>query len=303
MSVDTQPIDTWCREVLGASVSATIFSRGRLAQVIGVQLDDGRKVVVKLRPASPRLAAVVSTQRHLHQSGVPCPRPLAGPLPFRGQAITADSYVPADQLPGGVPPADACAELLAAIVAAGPPASAVAELNPAPPWVGWDHPGDQTWPPPDDLDADLNRSAASDWLDAAARRVRQALLAHASAPVVGHVDWEAHNMGWDGESPIVVYDWDSLAIRTEPTIVGAAATVFASTTGRTVAASVSDTATFLDSYQRRREPFPAEDMKAAWAAGLWTLLYNAKKETAGGGGGYLKHLEAELEQRMRLAGL
>ncbi len=40
-------------------------------------------------------------------------------------------------------------------------------------------------------------------------------------------------MGWDGESPIVVYDWDSLAIRTEPTIVGAAATVFASTTGRT----------------------------------------------------------------------
>lgn len=303
MSVDTQPIDAWCRVVLGAGVSAPIFSSGRLAQVIGVQLDDGRKVVVKVRPASPRLAAVVSTQRHLHQSGVPCPRPLVGPLPFGGQVITAESYVPAEQLPGGVPPADACAELLAAVVAAGPLASAVAELNPAPPWVAWDHPGDQTWPPPDDLDADLNRSVSSDWLEAAARRVRQALLVHASAPVVGHVDWEAHNMGWESDRPIVVYDWDSLAIRTEPTIVGAAATVFASTTGRTIAASVSDTATFLDSYQRRREPFPAEDMKAAWAAGLWTLLYNAKKETAGGGGGYLKHLEAELEQRMGLAGL
>ena len=101
----------------------------------------------------------------------------------------------------------------------------------------------------------------------------------------------------------MVYDWDSLAIRTEPTIVGAAATVFASTTGSTIAASVSDTATFLDSYQRRRERFPSEDMRAAWAAGLWTLLYNAKKETAGGGVGYLKHLEAELEERMRLAGL
>ncbi len=303
MAADAKSIDSWCREVLRAAVAARIFSSGHLAQVVGVALDDGREVVVKIRPPAPRLVAVIVTQRHLHDSGVPCPQPLTEPLPFGGQMITAETYIAADPPPAGAPPAAPCAELLAAVVTAAPPARNVPALDPSPPWVGWDHPGDQTWPPPDDLDVDLNSVAANGWIDDTARRIRHALRRHTYPPVVGHVDWEAHNLGWNGKRPTVIYDWDSLAIRPEPAVAGVAATVFGSTTGTTVAASVSDTAAFLDSYQHHRGAFQPEQIKAAWAAGLWTLLYNAKKETAGGGSGYLRHLETELEQRARLAGL
>lgn len=275
MTLVEPSIDIWCRDVLGAGVARSLFSGGHLATVTGVELHDGRQVVVKIRPASLRLSAVVLVQRHLHDARVPCPRPLIEPLPFQGQAITAETYVPADPLPARRPPADGCAELLAVVIAATPAASTVPDLSPPPPWVGWDHPGDQTWPPPDDLDVDLNAVPATDSIDRAARRVRAALRRHRAARVVGHVDWEAHNMGWVDERPAVIYDWDSLAIRPEPTIAGAAATVFGSTTGTAVAASVAETAAFLDRYQQSRRPFIEQDVRAAWAAGLWVLLYNA----------------------------
>ena len=84
---------------------------------------------------------------------------------------------------------------------------------------------------------------------------------------------------------------------------GAAATVFGSTTGTTVAASLAETEAFLEHYQRERGALGRGELQAAWAAGLWTLLYNARKETAGGGGGYLLRLYAELGERMRRSGL
>jgi hypothetical protein len=116
------------------------------------------------------------------------------------------------------------------------------------------------------------------------------------------MDWEAHNIGWQGRRPVVVYDWDSLAIRTEPTIAGAAATVFGSSGQAQIAATLNQTEDFLDHYQRRRGPWTPHQREIAWAAGLWVLLYNARKETAGGGVGYLWHLDGELDHRLRLSG-
>jgi hypothetical protein len=118
--------------------------------------------------------------------------------------------------------------------------------------------------------------------------------------------WVRWDHGEEGrlDRPVVVYDWDSLAVRTEPTMAGAAATVFAATTGSQVAATVEQSEAFLDAYQQRRGAvWSSRAVQLAWAAGLWLLLYNAKKETAGGGTGYLRHLEAEADQRRLRAGL
>jgi hypothetical protein len=41
----------------------------------------------------------------------------------------------------------------------------------------------------------------------------------------------------------------------------------------------------------------------AYAAGLWVLLYNARKELAGGGSGYLAHLARDLQERLQRAGV
>lgn len=280
-TINPQEIDAWCRRTFGAGVVRGIFSSGHVRQVVAVVLDDGRSVVVKVRPPSRRLQAVVAVQRHLHDRGVPCPRPLAGPVLLEGQAITAETYVPASPLPTNRPLPDECARLLGAVISAAPPPHAAADLAPAPPWVLWDHPGDATWPEPDDLRVDLNGSGGPHWLDDAGKMVRRRLREDDSAVTVGHVDWEAHNMGWEHDVPVVVYDWDSLAIRSEAAIAGAAATVFGSTTGTTIAATIEQTVAFFDAYRRTRPQWSERDLEVAWAAGLWVLLYNAKKECAG----------------------
>ena len=53
---------------------------GHLSRVYGVRLVDGRDVMVKTRPASPRLAACTQVQRWLWEAGFPAPQPLVGPV-------------------------------------------------------------------------------------------------------------------------------------------------------------------------------------------------------------------------------
>ncbi|MDQ1491741.1 MAG: hypothetical protein QOJ23_4255 [Actinomycetota bacterium] len=149
----------------------------------------------------------------------------------------------------------------------------------------------------------MNDHAGPDWVDDAARRIRARLAAVTERGAIGHVDWEAHNLDWADGVPTMVHDWDSLAIRPEPAIAGAAATVYPSVAGGAVAATIDQTTAFLDAYHYHRPEWSGADVEDAWAAGLWVLLYNAKKESLGGGTGYLKHLERDLDQRLRHAGL
>lgn len=279
-----------------------LFAGGHVARVVAVELADHREVVVKVREPSARVAAVFEVQRRLFDAGYPCPEPLVGPCPFDGLLATAEAYVPGGTLDGAWPPVRACADLLSELLTRTPSPQLFPELAPPPPWVYWDHPGEAVWPHPDDIGVDLNGVGAFGRLDSAGERVRARLQADDGAPALGHMDWEAHNIGWQGRRPVVVYDWDSLAIRTEPTIVGAAATVFGSSGQAQIAATLSQTKNFLDHYQRRRGPWTPAQREIAWAAGLWVLLYNARKETAGAGLGYLSHLDGELDDRLRRSG-
>ena len=287
-------LERWCRDELGAAPRQELFRTGHLSEVVGIELADGRRVVVKVRPASPRVAACVRVQRHLHGAGFPCPEPIAGPAPFGQDRIaTAERWVPyGDAPPAPVPHAE-CAALLARLVALAPPVTDVAELAPAPPWVAWDHGGSGVWPWPDDLDIDMNDHPGPDWVDDVGAEVAAILCADDAPPVVGHVDFEAHNLGWHRGAPAVVHDWDSAAIRTEAAIVGVAAATFP-TGGEATAATVAETESFLDAYGLARER-----RSIAWAAGLWVLAYNAKKESLGAGPGYLVHLERELDARLQ----
>ena len=71
-----------------------------------------------------------------------------------------------------------------------------------------------------------------------------------------------------------------------------------------VAATVGQTEAFLDAYQLARGlHWSPSELEICWAAGLWVLAFNAKKETLGGGAGYLKHLETEARDRMDRAGI
>ena len=270
--------------------------------MVGVVLADSRSVVIKVRPWSPRLDATTAVQQHLHAAGFPCPDVLVGPRPLGSRVATAETYIPSlGEPPDPVPPVPT-ADLLARLVDAAPPSDAFPALKPAPPWVAWDHDADALWPWPDDLEVDLNGHEGPDWVDDTARRVRARLAGLNVGTVIGHIDWEVHNLDWDGGTPVLVHDWDSIAIRPEVTVAGVAAATFPSNGRTAVAATIDQTAAFLDAYENHRN-WTTSDHELAWCAGLWVLTYNAKKESLGGGTGYLEHLAPELERRLKLARL
>jgi hypothetical protein len=105
----------WCIRELGSRPRRRLFTTGHLAKVIGVELDDRRQVVIKLRSPDERVTGVVAVQRRLFERGFPCPEPLAGPSPLAATLATAEAFVPADQL-AGRPPGRECAEMLASLV-------------------------------------------------------------------------------------------------------------------------------------------------------------------------------------------
>jgi Ser/Thr protein kinase RdoA (MazF antagonist) len=296
-----QDIAIWCRRELGSPPRVLLFAAGHISKVIGVELENGRQVVIKLRPADDRVSGAIAVQRLLFERGFSCPEPLTGPSLLGEMLATAEAFVPTDALVGR-PPADECAEMLATLVALAGDPTRFPALASTLPWVAWDQPEAGNWPTPDDLDVDLNQPPGPPWLEDAAEAVRSRLAADYWPTVIGHCDWEAHNMGWREGHVAVVYDWDSLGTRSEPAIAGTAAAVFASAPHGPVAADLQQTQAFLDAYRKARPGWDDDATEIAYAAGLWVLLYNARKELAGGGGGYLDHLSDELQVRLRHAG-
>lgn len=313
-------VDAWCLRHLGSVPAQTLFTGGNLAAVHGVRLADGRDVVVKVRPSAARYAGCTAVQRHLWAAGFPCPEPLAGPLPLmpegEGGAGVAGSgalCVNAESLvPGGGPyPAggDEAAEtarsaafagLLARFVALAPSPAEVGDLAPSPAWIDWDHAHPGLWPPPDDRDVDLNALPETAWIDELGREARARLAAaRDAARVIGHCDWESHNLDFRDGRPVAVHDWDSVAAAPETVIVGVAGAMWPAG-AHCAGASLEQTEAFLDAYQSARgRRFSPGELAQCWAAGLWIRAFNAKKFLLDG----LETLTpAEGAQRLRRAG-
>jgi Ser/Thr protein kinase RdoA (MazF antagonist) len=286
--IDVEPtgLASWCQENLGSAVSGTIFTSGHLSAVVGVTLEDGRRVVVKVRPSSRRIAGCVEVQRHLHSSGFPCPEPLAGPSAFApGTMATAETYVQGgEQLDPTMSDRPALfAGVLADMVgiALAGTESRPSSLDPPPPWAWPDlH---ALWPAPDDLEADLNVEEGPAWLDELGREVRGRLLSLSSSmpSVVGHADFDSDNIRWEtanSKEVRAVHDWDSVAALPEPALAGLASAIFTATGEAGTEATFEESELFLDSYQERRGlEWSRPEVEVAWAAGLWVRAFDAKK--------------------------
>jgi hypothetical protein len=153
------------------------------------------------------------------------------------------------------------------------------------------------WPP-------LVEGTGPAWIDEIAAAVRARLRATTVPVVLGHGDWESHNLRWSGRRPYVVHDWERVIVQPEPAVVGAAVAVWpAGLDGRSTA-TVGESAALLEAYQSATGiPWDAPTQQFAWAAGLWVRAFNAKKDAADGGGEQLDLLAAEVDERRELAGL
>jgi Phosphotransferase enzyme family len=300
--VDPGRLARWCVEQLGSPPADEMFRSGYLSAVIGLRLADGREVVVKVRPDSPRIAACVEVQRRMFQVGYPCPRPLTGAVAFGGDVATAEAYVPGGaMLPSADHAAVAFAEAFARLIRLAPRPAEVSTLSPAPSWAAWNHGGDGLWPFPEESDVNLNEVAGAEWIDDAGRRARDRLRAGESEAVIGHCDWLAGNLRWNGDALLVVHDWDSVIADSEAVLVGFAAALY-STVDAQELATVENTEQFLDAYcQARGRTFSTDELQRSWAAGVWTRAYDAKYQHTTGVP-ITSLSENEARERLRRAG-
>lgn len=293
----------WCTRALGAPAEV-LFVTGNLSRVVGLRLDDGRAVVVKVRPGAARHRGCIEVQRHLAARGYPCPRPLAGPDRIGTSDVTAETYRPGGRL---LPLDDTAparfAAALAQSVRLAPGVDDVPSLDPPPPWAAWDHAGAGLWPRPASTVADLNAPGGPEWLDEAAAQARRRLAAGAGPAVAGHVDFESQNVRWRTGRLHCVHDWDSAAARPEAAVAGIAAACFPAVDSNAAMTSVADGTRFLAAYaEARGRPWTHDEHECAWAAGLWSLAYNAKIELAEGRSGLATKLERDVELRLSLVG-
>ncbi len=100
-------LDAWARLRLGSPIGRVRFRAGRIDVVWGVELEDGRAVVIKTHGPPVDLDAVRvanEAQRLLTEADFPCAAPLAGPDEIEGRVLTAETLIEG-RTPGGRDPA------------------------------------------------------------------------------------------------------------------------------------------------------------------------------------------------------
>lgn len=303
-ALDEAALGRWSAGALGCPLRRILFEVGYLSQVVAAELDDGREVIIKVRPWAHRLVSCAQIHTALFDAGFPCPRPLTGVEKLHQWAVSAEALVadhrrlePASDSPR------LFAEALARFVdVARATSAATTSLQPSPPWADWDDRARrELWPEPDDRVVDLNRVPVT-WVDAVAATVREFLLQWSAPMVVGHLDWYSANLGWRGRQLAAVFDWDSVGVQPEAAIAGLAAAVWPATGGPGEEATVVQSDQFLTAYASARS-WSDSDMHVAWAAGVWVRCFDAKKAEAIGEDPGRVITKSEARDRLGLAGL
>lgn len=281
-------VDGFCRSRLDSPVAETLFRATSVGVVLGVRLDDGRRVVVKVhqpRESQPTLSEVHRVQAHLHREGFPCPRPLVAPTTLANGLAVAKELVDAGEFRDTHEPvcrrliAEALAWHLKLARACGRP-DALAH--------GWSlYTEDRLWParahaPIFDFEA---TAAGVEWIDAIAAKAKARAVPDGPAElVVGHHDWSGKHFRFFDEQVTVVYDWDSLRLGREAVIVGNAAMTYTTNfdlpwVKRTP--TPEEVRAFVDEYSAaRHRPLSRSEREQIAACATFIAAYTARCEHA-----------------------
>lgn len=271
-------------DALGAEVARARFYRVSVGCVAGLELVDGRSVVLKAQ-RSGRSAAYFDScfvvRRHLADAGFPCPRPLE--QAFR----QGDAWVTVEELVERGERADAHDPRIRAGLAGG--LADMVEL--ARPFAERSALGrawftaiadDRLWPRPHSplFDFEATRAGA-EWIDALAARARETRRRAEGTFVIGHFDWRVEHARFDERAKLVAsYDWDSLHAELEPVLVGANAHAFTADWQRedlVRVPSVDEIRAFISDYERARgAPFTRAELELARASCVYSLAYTAR---------------------------
>ncbi len=280
-------IDDFCQRELASPVAEFLFFESSQGAVCGVELVDGRRVVLKIHQPSRSLdflKAVVHVQRYLVANGYPCTKPLLNPTPIARGTATIEELVDEGEYRDAHDPAirRSMAEMLAWLTKLTWTPEAIPGLQTSA--LDLRLPRGTTWPTPHSKLFDFEATATgAEWIDAIARKAQISKLQGAGQLVIGHTDWGAKHLRYVDERIRIIYDWDSVALEKEPIIVGHAATYFTYTEFFDVERlpSREESQAFIAEYEvARGKPFTVEERQTLDAAMIYGLAYGARCEHA-----------------------
>jgi len=280
-------MNAFCRERLGAGIAEALFYRSSIGCVFGLELEDGRRVVVKAhQPDYPAgyLGAIQRVTRHLASRGFPCPVPVLDPAPLGLGNATAETYVADGEYRDAHEPEirQAMASALwrqidlARSFAAEPGISELQERHPVPP--------NRLWGKPHSVIFDFEATAAgAEWIDEIGWRAKQMLAEPAGQVVVGHCDWATKHFRFVDGAIHVVYDWDSLRVEPETVTAGRAAQSFTAVYDTPLDGKVPHTPVleevlaFVAEYEMARGVmFTPAERRTVGAACAYSIAYSAR---------------------------
>lgn len=276
-------LDRHLQGELDSGLGRVLFEAGAIGAVFGVQLADGREVVVKAyQPSSdlPRLGAMTECQALLQRRGFPCAAVLSPPRVVAGAPMVIEELL--RPISTGSPhepeEVDGMAAGLARQIELLADVNAEALNRGRPAWSNWEV---GAWPVPHDPIFDFAVPARGyEWLDDRANAHADVLrqLSGLLPNVVGHTDWVWQNVAVRDGRLAAAYDWDSLAFLPEAAILGLSAGAYSQ--GSPIppdAPPWQQVTSFVDAYIRARgRGFSlAEEVVVENAAG-WVRCYNAR---------------------------
>ena len=278
-------LDSFSAARLGSGVEEAFSCELSVGGAFGLRLRDGRRVLLKAHPPDRTLGflkAVYRVQRHLNARGFPCPEPISGPLPFGLGLATVEAFVDEGEFADAHQPEirREMARALAWMIELSSEVPDVEELS-----RGWKLPPDRgLWPVPHNALFDFEATAAgAEWIDEIASKARRVLDNPTGRIVVGHADWSAKHFRFEDGAIRMVYDWDSIRLDREPSIVGHTASHFPYTEYFDVPrrASPQEARLFVEEYEMAcRTPFSDQERAAVSAAATYGLAYTARCEHA-----------------------
>ncbi len=273
----------FCASSLGSPVAHARFYKVSVACVAGLDLADGRSVVVKAQRGDRRegyLFACAAFRRLLVSEGFPCPRPLSGPVRVGPALVTAEERMTAGSPGDAHEPAirRAITESLARLVSLGERFAEPESFGRA--WFSG-LPEGRVFPRPHSPSFDFEATKeGAEWIEAYAAEAR-ARRASAEGPrVIGHFDYRVEHLRFDAGHVVASFDWDSLHHEHLPVLVGSLAPHFTADWQREDlrrAPSLDEMRAFVADFEvARKQAFTVAERATLSAALVYAMAYTAR---------------------------
>ncbi len=281
-------LDEFCRRELRCAPVQALFYRSSISAVAGMRLLDDRKIVIKAHQPDwsfQRLQEVLRLQSIVARELGLAPQVVIGPAPLGNGLATVEEYVNRGSIRNGheAPVRQALAQSLHGVAEY---LTAAVPVTTLPLSLLTSTPTSALWPRPHsklfDFDATSRGAEYIDNLAAAAR----ARMNPVGARVVGHSDWRAEHVRFEGDRPVVAFDWNSLAEEREPALVGITAHMFCSDWSRgdvAPAPTLEEARAFIADYQAASgRAFTSAERALCGAAFAYSVAYTSRCGHASG---------------------